>query len=182
LSHQLWQGVFCSHVLLAVHFGLGRHLDDVPNENRPTALMWKWAGQIDYIAVSTLVKFVVGIFIARLCDPRSWQRITITVLLVTVGIFYILYMLEAIFQCRPIAYVWWREQPNSPVTGECNSTELATIPTYIAMILGVVSDWILALLPISLVRRLDFDWKTKISIVCVLAMGTMYAPSISWQT
>ncbi|KUI70112.1 hypothetical protein VM1G_06533 [Cytospora mali] len=169
----LFQVAFCAFVLLGVSHGLGAHVDNVPLDERPKALVWKWAGQIAYIVVSTMVKFVVGIFLLRLCVESGWQRITIWVLLVLVGVFNAFYVFIAIFQCQPVAFYWWRYTTNPPVIGKCNGHTLATVPTYIAVLLGIAGDLILALLPITLIKKAKLDRKTKISVVCVLSLGSL---------
>lgn len=160
-------------MLLGVSHGLGAHVENVPVDERPKALVWKWAGQVAYIVVSTLVKFVVGIFLLRLCVNKGWQRITIWVLLVIVGLYNAFYVFIAIFQCQPVAFYWWRYTTNPPITGKCNGHALATIPTYFAVLIGIAGDLILALLPITLIKNAKLDRKTKISVVCVLSLGSL---------
>lgn len=172
-ASKVLQVAFCTFVLLGISHGLGSHVADIAEDERPKALLWKWAGQVAYIVVSTMVKFVVGIFLLRLCLNNGWQRITIWTLLVLVGVYNTFYVFIAIFQCQPIAFYWWRYANNPAVTGRCNGKALATIPTYIAVLLGLAGDLILALLPISLVKDAKLDKKTKVSVVCVLALGSM---------
>lgn len=171
---QLLQCAFCTFVILGVSHGLGAHLEHVPEDQRPKALIFKWAGQIAYIVVSTMVKFVVGIFLLRLCVNNGWQRITIWILLVLVGLFNIFYVFVAVFQCRPVPFYWWRYAEDAPITGTCNGRAMATIPTYIAVLLGIAGDLILALLPITLIKHAKLDKKTKISVICVLSLGSLY--------
>lgn len=163
-----------------VSYGLGAHVDLVPEVNRHKALVFKWAGQVAYIVVSTIVKFVVGIFLLRLCVNNNWQRITIIVLLCIVGVFNVFYVFMAIFQCQPIEYYWYRYTTDAPVTGKCNGHALATIPTYFAVLIGLLSDLTLALLPATLIKGANLDKKTKISVCCVLALGSLYVTSFTF--
>lgn len=167
-------------MVAGVSYGLGAHVEHVPEVNRPKALVFKWAGQVAYIVVSTLVKFVVGIFLLRLCVNNNWQRLTIIVLLIVVGVFNAFYVFVAIFQCQPIEFYWYRYEPNAPVTGKCNGKALATIPTYFAVLIGIVSDLVLALLPATLIKGANLDKRTKISVCCVLALGSLYVSSLSF--
>ncbi|KAK2597229.1 hypothetical protein N8I77_013090 [Diaporthe amygdali] len=169
----LLQCAFCAFVILGVSHGLGAHVEHVPEDQRPKALIFKWAGQIAYIVVSTMVKFVVGIFLLRLCVNNGWQRITIWVLLILVGLFNAFYVFVAVFQCQPVPFYWWRYATDAPITGTCNGKKMATIPTYIAVLLGIAGDLILALLPITLIKHAKLDKKTKISVICVLSLGSL---------
>lgn len=171
---QFLQCAFCVLVVTGVSYGLGAHVDNVPEVNRPKALIFKWAGQVAYIVVSTLVKFVVGIFLLRLCVNNNWQRLTIIFLLIIVGIFNAFYVFLAIFQCQPVEFYWYRYASDAPVTGKCNGRALATIPTYFAVLIGIASDLILALLPATLIKGANLDRRTKISVCCVLALGSLY--------
>lgn len=168
-------------VVVGVSYGLGAHVENVSVENRHKALIYKWAGQVAYIVVSTLVKFVVGIFLLRLCVNNNWQRITIIVLLCIVGLYNAFYVFIAIFQCQPIPFYWYRYTENAPVTGKCNNRMMATIPTYFAVLIGLVSDITLALLPVTLIKGAKLDKKTKISVCCVLALGSLYVASSTYS-
>lgn len=174
---QLNQCAFCAFTLLGVHYGLGKHVADVSPEDRIEALKWKWAGQVSYVVGSTLIKFVAGLLLLRLFAGQRWQRIAIIVLMVLVGLVQTFYLFIAIFQCTPIQFYWFRYTAGTPVAGSCLSPILATVPTYISIVLGVISDWFLALLPITLVRKIEMEKKTKISIVGILAIGSMFVSS-----
>ncbi|ETS79843.1 hypothetical protein PFICI_07372 [Pestalotiopsis fici W106-1] len=161
---------FC---LLGVHYGLGAHVEDVPIDERPKALFYKWAGQVSYVVIAMLVKFIVGLLLLRLCVGKKWQCITLWTLLVVSGIYTVFYVFMVVYQCQPVPFYWYRYDPNPPITGNCNGTALAIIPTYISFIISVVSDWILALLPISIVWNAKMDRRSKISVACVLALGSI---------
>jgi hypothetical protein len=94
-------------------------------------------------------------------------------MLIVVGVFYAAYFFLALFACRPIAYVWLRASPDSTIHGECNPSAAATVITYIAAGLNCVADWTLSLLPALVVWRAKLDRRTKVSIVLILAFGSM---------
>lgn len=161
-------------MLLGVHHGLGRHVEDVPPNHRIEALIWKWAGQIAYVIGSTLIKFVAALLLLRLFKGQKWQRYSLIGIMVLVGLIQTGYLVIAIFQCTPIPFYWFRYTENAPVSGHCLKPAMATIPTYVSILLGVVSDWYLAILPITLVWNIKMEKKAKISIVAVLAIGSMF--------
>ncbi|KAK1566093.1 uncharacterized protein LY79DRAFT_644367 [Colletotrichum navitas] len=167
------QCALCAFTVLGVHYGLGKHVDDVSPENRIQALKWKWAAQVSYVVGSTLIKFIAGLLLLRLFTGQKWQRNSIIVLMVLLGLVQTAYLFIAIFQCTPIPFYWYRFTPDSPVKGKCNSRILAIVPSYISILLGVFSDWYLALLPITLVWGMQMQKKVKISVVGILAVGSM---------
>ncbi|KAK2036571.1 hypothetical protein LZ31DRAFT_536209 [Colletotrichum somersetense] len=167
------QCALCAFTVLGVHYGLGKHVDGVSPENRIQALKWKWAGQVSYVVGSTLIKFVAGLLLLRLFAGQKWQRNSIIVLMILLGLVQAVYLFIAIFQCTPITFYWHRYTPESPIKGQCLSPALAIIPSYVSIVLGVFSDWFLALLPITLVWRIQMQKKVKISVVGILAIGSM---------
>lgn len=54
--------------LVAIHFGLGRHWEDVPPAYRPIATKYTFLAAVIYIVLSYLVKVVVGLFLVRICS------------------------------------------------------------------------------------------------------------------
>ncbi|EKD13001.1 uncharacterized protein L3040_007084 [Drepanopeziza brunnea f. sp. 'multigermtubi'] len=164
---------FCG--LMAIHFGLGNHVHNVPMSQHPKALFWKYMGKCFYVLVAVLVKWVVGLLLLRICSHQRWQRNTIRTLLAIITVFNVFYIFTVIFQCWPIPYYWYIYTPSehNRIKGSCNSHPLATIPTYVSMALNVVADWTLALLPVSVVWKSSMDRKTKASVVGILAIGSI---------
>ncbi|KAI0023085.1 cation-transporting ATPase 4 [Xylariomycetidae sp. FL0641] len=160
-------------ILLGVHFGLGAHVADVSLVDQPKALFWKWAGQVGYIVISVLVKFVAGLLLLRLCVGHRWQRVVIRIILIFTVLYNAFYIIITIFQCRPIEFYWHRYDVLSDITGQCNDTDLATIPTYISFITSIITDWTLALIPISMVWHANLERRVKVSVSCVLALGSL---------
>lgn len=136
--------------------------------------MWRWIGSLLYIAISTLSKYVVGLFLLRICSHRRWQRITIWTMLGLVTVFNVLYIFFDVFSCHPVAYEWTRYTDPPPATGFCNSTSMATVTTYVSAFFNVVVDWTLAILPSYLVWQAKMEFRKKISVSFVLALGSVY--------
>ncbi|KAI1337689.1 hypothetical protein F5Y15DRAFT_389960 [Xylariaceae sp. FL0016] len=169
----LCYSTYSALLLFGVHFGLGAHVVDVSLENRPKALFFKWAGQWAYIVNAGLVKCIAGLLLLRLCTGHRWQRIAIRSILVVSVLFNTFYVFFAIFQCRPAEFYWHRYDSLSDITGKCNNKTFATIPNYLAFIISIISDWTLALIPISMVWNANLERRIKISVSCVLALGSI---------
>jgi hypothetical protein len=157
---------------MGVKAGVGKHTDDVAPADRPEAVMWRWIASIFYITISALVKVVIALFLLRICSHQRWQRITLWTLMAAVTVFNIFYVFIAIFACRPVSYQWTRYDPVFH-DGECNSTLFATIPTYVSAFLNVLADWILPLLPATLVWKTKMETRKKISVCAVMALGSV---------
>jgi hypothetical protein len=148
-------------------------VQDVPLQQRPAAIMWRWISTTFYIVVSGLTKLIVGLFLTRVCTKQRWQNITLWTIMGIVAVYTAFYAILNINSCHPIQHEWERYgvEPTDP-TG-CNSPLLGEIPTYIAAFLNVIVDWILAILPASVLWNLQMDRRLKISTYSVLAIGSM---------
>ncbi|KAK3896374.1 hypothetical protein C8A05DRAFT_20632, partial [Staphylotrichum tortipilum] len=166
--------VFTVVVLLGVKYGIGKHLEDVPPLDRPTAMMFRWVGTYLYITISALTKVAIGLFLLRICSQERWQRITLWAVMGIVAVFNVYYVFAAIFNCSPAEYQWTSYSPVPP-DGECNNANLVTIPTYIAALLNVLADLILPLLPAMLVWKTKMETRKKISVYAVLVLGASIA-------
>lgn len=141
--------------------------------------MWRHFCTILYIVISALTKFIVGLFLLRICTHIRWMRIMIWTMLVVVGVYYTFYFFIDIFAAQPVQYYWLRYAPNPP-KGRVNGVLWAIIPTIIGAILNAIVDWALAILPVFLLWKAKLDRRTKVSVCCVLGVGSMYvSPSLS---
>ncbi|KAF3765585.1 hypothetical protein M406DRAFT_240473, partial [Cryphonectria parasitica EP155] len=166
---------FATLALISIGHGLGKHEEDVAPTARPIATKYCFLAAVVYIALSYLVKVIVGLFLVRICSAshQKWQRISIWTMLVVVGLFYGAYFFIAIFACQPVEYVWTRDDPVPPTSGQCNPSVAATSISYIATVLNCVADWMLAILPATVVWKARLDSRTKISICVILAIGSI---------
>ncbi|KAI0013679.1 hypothetical protein F4779DRAFT_613414 [Xylariaceae sp. FL0662B] len=157
-------------IMISIRYGAGRHLDDIPVENIPQSLKMRWAGELAYVMTCLLLKYTVGIFLLRICS-RRWQKCVIWTVLLVCLVFSLIYFFMAALQCVPIRYFWMRH--TGVVTGRCLDKDLVAGSTYAATAINAFADWILGLLPIALVWNLDLDRRSKISVACVLAIGSI---------
>ncbi|TWU72880.1 hypothetical protein ED733_004020 [Metarhizium rileyi] len=157
--------------ILAVIHGLGKHTDDVPPADRPTAIMYRWLASLFYIVISILTKWILGLFLLRICPFRRWRQITIWTILGFVTVFSIMFFFFDLFACQPIRYQWTRYS-SAPEEGICNATAFATVTSYIAAVLNIVADWVLPALPATLVWKSQMERPVKLSIIALLCLGS----------
>ncbi|KAI5462761.1 hypothetical protein BGZ63DRAFT_471048 [Mariannaea sp. PMI_226] len=168
----IWTGYTVS-AILSIEYGVGSHVVDVSPENRPKAIYYRYIASILYIFLSCLTKWIVGLFLLRICPHRRWRQITIWTLLSIVTIFDIIFEAFAIAPCHPIEYDWTRYNPNPPSDGTCNPTTFATATTYTAAFLNVIVDWVLPILPATLVWKAQLPQREKVSIIVLLCLGSI---------
>lgn len=54
--------------MIAIHYGLGKHTEDVLPAHRPLASKYSFIAALIYIALSYLVKIIVSLFLLRICS------------------------------------------------------------------------------------------------------------------
>ncbi|KAL8382312.1 hypothetical protein RB595_006213 [Gaeumannomyces hyphopodioides] len=166
--------VFTIFCCIGVSWGLGKKTTDVPNRLHHKALLYKYLGMAAYIAVSGLIKFVVGIYLIRLFknSRQKWQTYFLIVLLVLVGISNTAYFFISIFQCTPVWVYWHQKDDGFNMERVCFKPAIALGSTYTVNLINIVTDLALALMPISLVWKSKLDRRTKISVVAILAVAS----------
>lgn len=169
---QVLLAVYTAFGILSVKYGLGKHNVDVAPESRPTAIMYRWLGSLLYIVISQLTKWIVGLFLLRICPRARWRHTTIWTILAVGTLFSCLYFGLDIASCQPVQYEWTRYNP-VPGEGSCNATSFATITTYVSSVLNIVADWVLPALPATLVWKSQIEPRVKISVISLLCLGSM---------
>ncbi|KAK9419580.1 putative Integral membrane protein [Seiridium unicorne] len=159
--------------LIATTHGLCSHVSDVSLEERPKAIMWRWIAITFYILVSGMTKLIVGIFLTRVCTRQRWHNITLWVIMGVIAVYSVFYAVLNINSCHPIEHEWLRYGVDPVDLTHCNNKWLGTIPTYIAAFLNVLVDWILAIVPATVLWNLKMEKKLKITTYIVLAIGSI---------
>ncbi|KAI1117114.1 hypothetical protein F5Y14DRAFT_404866 [Nemania sp. NC0429] len=163
--------VYTALILLSIKYGEGRPLESLSKENISNVLQMRWAGEVTYIVTSIFLKLTVGVFLLRICSQR-WHKLTIQITLVICVGFNIVYLFKTWFQCQPIKF-YWEQYTNTTITGHCLDPRLVTGLTYAACGVNAGGDWVLGLLPIALVRRLDLGMRQKVWVAGILALGAV---------
>lgn len=94
-----------------------------------------------------------------------------------IGVYSLFYAILNINSCHPIEHEWLRYGVEPTDKTHCNDKLLGTIPTYIAAFLNVLVDWILAIVPATVLWNLKMERKLKITTYAVLAIGSMCVTS-----
>ncbi|KAH8197857.1 hypothetical protein TruAng_007956 [Truncatella angustata] len=159
----IFYAAYTTCALISIQHGLCSHVADVPLEERPKAIMWRWIAVTFYILVSGMTKLIVGIFLTR----------TLWVIMGIIAVYSVFYAILNINTCHPIEHEWLRYGVEPTDMTGCNDKLLGTIPTYIAAFLNVIVDWILAIVPATVLWNLKMEKKLKITTYIVLAIGSI---------
>jgi hypothetical protein len=115
------------------------------------------------------LKFSVGIFLLRIAVERG-QRITLYIVLAVSTIMSTYFFFLFVFQCWPVAYFWGQY---TGMEGHCIDTSIILKTTYAYSAVTCWSDWTFSILPVFIVRKLNMNPRTKLSVILILALSAM---------
>ncbi|KAJ4992441.1 hypothetical protein SVAN01_02150 [Stagonosporopsis vannaccii] len=166
--------------------GMGRHMAVITMDK------WKYREflrlrQVSSILASfgvALVKISIAYFLLRLVVHRGYvwflHGLNIFMVLVTLACVGTLVSQTSpfIWQCIPVEATWnmkLRPPPYGSGTAKCFSPDTFTNIGLMNTIITIVTDFMIALLPIPLVWQLQLNLRSKISLMFVLSLGVFAA-------
>ncbi|KAK3940935.1 hypothetical protein QBC46DRAFT_113282 [Diplogelasinospora grovesii] len=157
--------VYCACSTTGVHYGTGRHTDDLPVADAQQAAKFWWLCYLFYAVTMIASKISIGMFLLRITVERmhDWTIYVAMGLSVITGI---IFFFVSFFQCNPVSSFWIRDQG-----GTCINVEIVIALAYLYSAFSVISDFTFAILPIFLIWNLQMSLRTKLSLIPLLAMG-----------
>ncbi|KAK4443032.1 hypothetical protein QBC34DRAFT_214792 [Podospora aff. communis PSN243] len=152
--------------IISVSYGNGRHMYYLPDASIPQASKWSRATTPPNLAACALARISLCIFFLRIVERRRgytiffWTLIVLNILVNTMSI------VRLLASCRPLERLW-----NHSVPGECWPTSTAFITSMIQSVVSIATDWLIALFPIVIVRKLNMARRTKVVLVVLMGMG-----------
>lgn len=120
-----------------------------------------------FVVGTACLKVACGLLLLRVL-VKPWQAWTIYAAM-TITILYSLYcFFFTLFECGDPAYFHLRILMN-----QCMSVDAINGTTYTHSVLIAVIDCLFASLPIALIWGTDMSKRSKISVVCVLGIGSL---------
>lgn len=132
-------------------------------------ILW-WYAWLVVIAYSA-IKISIALFLLRLADHRRKWRWVLYGIIVVLVLFTIGSVLSLILQCRPIAAAWDFSLRPPAGNAVCYDQDIYRNTGVFNSVFNLVSDLILALLPIPMVWKLQTNIRTRISLCIVLGLG-----------
>lgn len=135
-----------------------------------TALQLANVSQILYGPIIFVTKLSILLLYLRVFAPSTKRKtyFFIQILIWLNLLFYLASTLVKIFECTPRSKIWHRDTPGTCI----NINSLITT----ASIFNVVSDFLILLLPIACVWRLQMKLTKKLGTSAVFAAGALYVP------
>ncbi|EEH39877.2 hypothetical protein PAAG_02066 [Paracoccidioides lutzii Pb01] len=149
--------------IMAVESGFGKHEWDLTHGEMIQALKFVFAAQVMYKFVicftktSILLLYLRAFYVRRYFRWGCYLMITFTV---ATGIAYIP---PTIWQCTPVASFWDRSIPHNCISNR---------PSWLSYTLvNILSDFMILILPIQEVLRLQLKTRDKVAVIMIFAVG-----------
>ncbi|KAG2413164.1 hypothetical protein HFD88_002353 [Aspergillus terreus] len=157
----IFSWAFSAITVVAVKYGLGSHLKDVPKENMVTYALAVWLSSMFYLTTLGFIKSSVCVFYTRLGD-RLLTRLSL-VMLGIVASQATSFVLVAAFQCQPIDKAWASTKP-----GKCVNINIFYLAN---AALNILTDLMTYTLPLGVIFKLQMPVKQKVALGMILCLG-----------
>ncbi|KAL8811274.1 MAG: hypothetical protein Q9200_001935 [Gallowayella weberi] len=148
------------------HFGTGRHLLAVGQENTVKYLKLAYAFQFFYACSMTLTRLSILAFYHRLfpkeSTPAWWRACHYAVIFLCLS-YFVSAVLTVAFTCTPVSFYWTRTG-----NGHCVN-EMAVL--YSSAGLTIFTDILMLLLPVPIIWRLQMEKAKKIGVIGIFLLG-----------
>jgi hypothetical protein len=166
----LWAGTvaYCGIMRNTMSHGGGMHMWDISPDKAHEAAYWFNVCAIEYGVMIGLAKIAVLWLYRRVFSPHRWSLFdnVIVALIAIIFTFYAVTSMVKIFECSPRDKIW-----NKSLPGKC--VEIKWVLN-ISGGFNTVTDWIILLLPIHAVSKLQMDKLKKILVVLAFTFGMWY--------
>ncbi|KAL9634847.1 MAG: hypothetical protein Q9204_002840 [Flavoplaca sp. TL-2023a] len=152
-----------------VHSGGGKHISCLPTGQIYPVLKWSLLAQVSNVLGIGLVKISVCLCVLRLID-RARRRLSqfLYALIAIVAISHLIQVLIFLVQCRPLNALW-----NPKLKGTCFSHRVTYAAGYANYGLDALTDLVCAIIPVSVLHRLQMNTRTKIALSFLMSLGVL---------
>ncbi|KAK4660703.1 hypothetical protein QC762_121420 [Podospora pseudocomata] len=154
-------------LMIAVHYGIGRHNYYVPTDQEVLAEKWLFLSQPVFPWSLAFSKMSIACMLIRIRrDQRvwAWGMYFIMAFVVLIAINTNAFQLSL---CRPLWAVW--DHSNSEA--QCMDMTVAQTSIYVNSALNVVTDFALSLAPITFIVHLQRPLREKIAVAFMMGLG-----------
>lgn len=151
--------------------GGGRHVYYLSNDEILRAAMWSYISQVPIVIVFGTAKASVALLILRFVGHMSvWRRTILIFIMVSAMIINLLVIPLTFAQCNPSRALW-----DKTITGAtCWKPNVVLYFDYFQIAYNVFCDVVLALLPATIIYKLQMNQGRKITLGATLGLGLLY--------
>ncbi|KNG87677.1 polytopic membrane protein [Aspergillus nomiae NRRL 13137] len=170
-------GMFSGCMIGGSLYGTGRHLTELTNDQRTTAMEYWFLCDVAYCLSSILCKISVGIFLLRVTVHKVHRMVVyaVTTLAVVFGLMFLILLLA---QCKPVKFFWMRLSTENPVSGSCINMTVIIVALYIFSAVSFIFDLTVGVLPVFVVRNLQMRRDLKYAVAGLLGMACIASVAV----
>lgn len=147
--------------------GFGLHYWHVPSKNGIDLLKLFYVCQMLYIAVQVFSKVAILALYARLFpDTIRWFQWSVRGLIAFMFTHGLVFFFLVVFQCLPIESIW-----DKTIYGRC--LPITAVIGFLGAGLSITEDFIILLLPIRQLWKLQMDTRKKVGLMLLLCVGSL---------
>jgi hypothetical protein len=162
-----WVGTvaYCAIYRIGLSHHGGKHAGDITSDEANEAAYWIHVMVIEYGFTICIIKISILCLYRRIFSPIRWNRFDVAILslIVITTTFYVITCFFKIFECSPREKIW-----NKSIPGHC--FRLNTILSYSGGF-NALTDFLILMLPIHAVSKLQMDRRKKIRVVLAFTLG-----------
>lgn len=149
-----------------VHGGTGRHIGDVDLPDVVLTLKLILPFEALYGITLMFIKLAVLCFYGRIFAPSAWVTWSVRVTAAAVIMWMVSVVLETFLLCRPLAFNWDTTIPG----GSCGDRNAVFV---IAGVTNMITDFMVLLLPVPCILKLQMPPGQKFGLLIVFCMGIL---------
>lgn len=150
----------------AAYFGLGTPDSELNSFLMVRASEYMLYAQVLYGVSVPLIKACVVVTLMRITKERVY-RWTLYGTLAVATIMAIIGVLASLLYCKPVPAYW------NPYLGTCGNFMTVVNIGYAWTATGIVTDWVCAILPWFVIRKLQMTKRTKTVVMIILGCGAI---------
>ncbi|KAI0005242.1 hypothetical protein F4779DRAFT_598479 [Xylariaceae sp. FL0662B] len=161
--------VTCILITIGSHYGLGRHVYDVPPEDLSEALRWNVIISSVLIWTFSMPKFAYIATLKRILNYGLKTTILFWGLALTSQACILATSVWWWHQCSPVEYGWDRVN----VKGHCADVSVLANLGYLSSAYSAFLDIFFALYPVPFIMRLNMPLKSRVTVSIAMGLGVM---------
>ena len=152
--------------ILAVHYGNGRHMFYIDDADVIEASKWSRATIPPNLMACLMARISLCLFMMRIVNRVRTYKILLWFIISLNSVTTSASIIQLLAGCRPLEKLW---NPKAP--GVCLPAKVTLVIGLSQATAAIASDWILALLPILILKNLNMARRTKIMLSILMGTG-----------
>ncbi len=156
---------------MEVHYGVGKHAAYIPPPDLIKAVEWIWISAPFSTMSACFGKISIALLILRMINRNKVYTVFLWTLIVLLFIVNLLLTVITFAQCTPVTWLWDQLNPAATYHGSCWDPDIQKNYGYFQGAFSSLSDLVLALFPILIIKDLKMDFKLKMGLCTVMGLG-----------